>query len=53
MQMTPLFFLQDLESVESLINVLKEFYKFSDLNPNYDKCEIAGIEASKGMLGAL
>ena len=47
------FFLQDLESVEALINVLKEFYKFSDLNPNYDKCEVAGIGASKGMLGAL
>jgi hypothetical protein len=45
------FFLQDLESVKSLINALKEFYKFSELNPNYEKCEIAGIGASKGTLG--
>ena len=45
------FFLNDLESVEALINVLKDFYKYSDLNPNYDKCEISGIGASKGMLG--
>jgi hypothetical protein len=47
------FFLQDLESVECLINTLKVFYKFSDLKPNYDKCEIAGIGAKKGAIGAL
>ena len=45
------FFLNDLESVDALINVLKDFYKYSDLNPNYDKCEVSGIGASKGMLG--
>ena len=47
------FFLNDLESVECLVNTLKFFYKFSDLKPNYDKCEIAGIGVKKGALGAL
>ena len=47
------FFLNDLESVECLVNVLKVFYQYSDLKPNYEKCEIAGIGASKGALGAL
>ena len=47
------FFLKDLEFVECLVNTPKVFYKFSDLKPNYDKCEIAGIGASKGALGVL
>ena len=47
------FFFNDLDSVKCLVNVLKDFYKFSDLKPNYEKCEIAGIGASKGALGAL
>ena len=41
------FFLNDLKSVECLINVLKVFYKYSDLKPNYEKCEVAG----KGIRG--
>ena len=32
---------------------LKEFYTYSDLRPNYEKCEIAGIGTKKGALGAL
>ena len=47
------FFLKDVESIEWLVNTLKVFYTYSDLKPNYEKCEIAGIGAKKGALGAL
>ena len=47
------FFLKDLDSIKHLVSTLKYFSKFSDLKPNYDKCEIAGCGRTKGALGAL
>ena len=45
--------MKDLNSIRQLVNVIKSFYSFSDLKPNYEKCEIAGLGASKGAIGAL
>ena len=47
------FFLNGIESVECLVDTFKFVYKFSDLKPNYDKCEIAGIGTKKGAIWAL
>ena len=47
------FFLKDRNSVIALLQVIKKFSKYSDLKPNYDKCELAGIGALKGVNWAL
>ena len=47
------FFVRDIDSIKQLVSTLKLFYKYSDLKPNYDKCEIAGCGGMKGALGAL
>ena len=43
------FYLKDYNSVRALSRVLETFSKYSDLRPNYDKCELAGIGALKGV----
>ena len=47
------FILKDEESVKALFKTIKVFSEFSDLSPNYDKCEIAGIGVLKGVSWAL
>ena len=47
------FFLQDEYSVKALFATMKLFSNFSDLKPNLDKCEIAGIGVLKGVTWAL
>jgi hypothetical protein len=47
------FFLQDEASVKALFNTMKLFSNYSDLRPNLDKCEIAGIGVLKGVKWAL
>ena len=47
------FFLQDKASVKALFNTMKLFSNYSDLRPNSDKCEIAGIGVLKGVKWAL
>ena len=47
------FYLKDSNSVYALVHVIKTFSKYSDLKPNYDKCEIAGIGVLKGVNRAL
>ena len=47
------FFVRDIDSIKQLVSTIKLFYKYSDLRPNYDKCEIAGCGRTKGALGAL
>ena len=47
------FCLKDRESVKVLMNLIKIFSKYSDLKPNYSKCEIAGFGILKGVTGAL
>ena len=41
------FFLRDIPSVKELINSFNQFYHFSDLKTNIEKCEIAGIGSLK------
>ena len=43
------FYLKDENSVRALSRALKTFSKYSDLKPNTDKCELAGIGALKGV----
>ena len=47
------FFLHDESSVKALFATIKMFSNFSDLRPNLDKCEIAGIGVLKGVNWAL
>ena len=41
------FFLRDIPSVKELINSVNQFYHFSGLKANIEKCEIAGIGSLK------
>ena len=41
------FFLRDIPSVKELINSFNQFYHFSGLKANIEKCEIAGIGSLK------
>ena len=41
------FFLRDILSVKELINSFNQFYYFSGLKANIEKCEIAGIGSLK------
>ena len=43
------FFLKDAQSIENLFEIIKTFALFIELKPNLTKCEIAGIEAPKGV----
>ena len=43
------FFLRDIPSVKELINSFNQFYHFSGLKANIEKCEIAGIGSLKGV----
>ena len=43
------FFLKDTKSVMELINIFDTLSKFSGLKPNKIKCEIANIDALKGV----
>ena len=47
------FFLKDEESVKALFETIKLFSSYSDLKPNYTKCEVAGIGVLKGASWAL
>ena len=47
------FFLKDISSVKMLVETFKEFSCFSDLKPNIEKCEIAGLGPLKGGLEAV
>jgi hypothetical protein len=47
------FFLKDEESVKALFETIKLFSSYSDLKPNYSKCEVAGIGVLKGASWAL
>ena len=51
--MIQLFFLNDLLSVKNLVDTFKVFSLFSGLNPNFSKCEIAGLGSLKGVLEAV
>jgi hypothetical protein len=46
-------YLKDEDSVRALFATIKIFSSYSDLKPNYSKCEIAGIGALKGVEWAL
>ena len=43
------FFLRNIPSVKELINSFYQFYHFSGLKANFEKCEIAGIGSLKGV----
>ena len=43
------FFFRDIPSVKELINSFNQFYHFSGLKANIEKCEIAGIGSLKGL----
>ena len=43
------FFLRDILSVKEFINSFNQFYHFSGLKANIEKCEIAGIGSLKGV----
>ena len=43
------FFLRDKRSIKELINTFATFSKYSGLNPNQEKCEIAGIGVLKSV----
>ena len=43
------FVLKDAQSIENLVEIFNTFSLFSGLTPNLIKCEIAGIEALKGV----
>ena len=43
------FVLKDEQSMENLVEIFNIFSLFSGLTPNLIKCEIAGIEALKGV----
>ena len=43
------FFLKDLASVKSLLDIFSYYSKYSDFKPNFSKCEIAGIRSLKGV----
>ena len=43
------FFLEDINSIEVMINSFHIFFRFSGLSPNLSKCEIAGIGVLKGV----
>ena len=47
------FFLKDDKSVKALFETIKLFSSYSDLKPNYSKCEVAGIGVLKGASWAL
>ena len=47
------FFLRDIPSVKELINSFNQFYHFSCLKANIEKCEIAGIGSLKGVKEAV
>ena len=47
------YFVKNKDSIPQIVKDLKTFFHISDLKPNYDKCEIAGIGVTKGALGAL
>ena len=47
------FFLRDITSVKELINSFNQFYHFSGLKYNIDKCEIASIGSLKGVTEAV
>ena len=47
------FFLQDEDSVKALFETIQMFSRYSDLKPNYSKCEVAGIGTLKGAFWAL
>ena len=47
------FFLRAILSVKELINSFNQFYYFSGLKANIEKCEIAGIGSLKGVTGAV
>ena len=47
------FFLQDEASVKALFEIIQIFSRYSDLKPNYSKCEVAGIGTLKGVFWAL
>ena len=48
-----MFFLKNQTSVKNAINDIESFSDFSELCPNLDKCEIAGIEVLKNLNVAL
>ena len=43
------FFLEDFASVKNLLDTFSYYYKYSGLQPNFSKCEIAGIDSLKGV----
>ena len=43
-------FLKDISSVKMLVESFKEFYCFSGLKPNIEKCDIASLGPLKGVL---
>ena len=47
------FFLKNEASVKALFTTISNFSVFSDLRPNRDKCEVAGIGVLKGVTWAL
>ena len=46
------FYLRDISSVTQLINSFSQFYHFSGLKVNIEKCEITGIDSLKGVTQA-
>ena len=44
------FFLKDIASIQELIKVFLQFFKYSGLKPNISKCSFAGIGNKKGIL---
>ena len=42
------FFLKDLASVKKILDTFPYYSKYSGLQPNFSKCEIAGIGSQKG-----
>ena len=41
------FFLEDLDTIKNVLEMLNQFCMVSGLRPNFSKCEIAGIGSLK------
>ena len=46
------YFLQDVDSIKELLQLLKNSYFFNSLKINYEKSEVCGIGSKKGAAGA-
>ena len=47
------FFLKDKNSIKELLDTINYFSSFTNLKPNLSKCEMAGIDALKGIKVAI